>query len=466
MNTIVGMQEWNRSKPKTTVLAHGTFDLIHLGHIRHLQEARQMADRLIVSVTPDQFVHKGAGRPHFTQQQRMEALMALSCVDDVVSSEHPDAVAIIRSLKPNVYVKGIDYQDSDDLVLERERQAVEACGGRMAFTKAEKHSSSRLLNILKYPPEVSRYLETIRKKGWITSILDAFDAADKKNIVFVGELIDDEYRYVSALGKAAKEPILATVAVSQEQFDGGVLAAARHGEWFSAYSISNSHSITKTRFIDADFHHKLFEVYSTQNVALTDAERIVFQRSIKDICQRADIVIVLDFGHGLIGWDERQMLAKAKFLAVNAQSNAGNWGFNLITKYENAQFVCIDQQEAQLALGQRTGETVHLVAKLVDRVTCPRWLITQGRHGSTFVSVGVDDFANGVVPALATQPVDTMGAGDAVMAVTAPLVAVGLPLEQVAFVGNVVGAIKTLIIGHRRHVTRPEIVQTIEALLA
>jgi sugar/nucleoside kinase (ribokinase family) len=71
-----------------------------------------------------------------------------------------------------------------------------------------------------------------------------------------------------------------------------------------------------------------------------------------------------------------------------------------------------------------------------------------------------------IAPAFSSGGIDTMGAGDAVMAVTAPLVAAGLPTEIAAFVGNIAGAIKTSIVGHRRHVNRQEIIQTVEALLA
>ena len=63
------------------VQAHGCFDLLHLGHIRHLQAAKAAGDYLIVTVTPDEFVSKGPGRPVFPLEQRMEALRALACVD-------------------------------------------------------------------------------------------------------------------------------------------------------------------------------------------------------------------------------------------------------------------------------------------------------------------------------------------------------------------------------------------------
>ncbi len=101
-------------------------------------------------------------------------------------------------------------------------------------------------------------------------------------------------------------------------------------------------------------------------------------------------------------------------------------------------------------------------AGLATRISCDRFLVTHGKFGAAYR----DHQCFGTAPAFSTGGVDTMGAGDAVMAVTAPLVATGLPLDAAAFVGNIAGAIKTSIVGHRRHVGRQEIVQTVEALLA
>src|SRR5262249_8048900 len=133
------------------VLCHGCFDLLHLGHIRHLQEARKLGDWLTVSVTADEFVGKGPGRPHFSAEHRAEALEALDCVDEVFINHSGDAVAAINRFRPNIYVKGIDYeQAANDFALARERAAVEKHGGKFATTKSQKWSSSRLLNAETY----------------------------------------------------------------------------------------------------------------------------------------------------------------------------------------------------------------------------------------------------------------------------------------------------------------------------
>ena len=91
------------------VLCHGVFDLLHIGHIVHFQEARKFGDKLIVSVVSDKFVSK-PGRPViYKEDARMGLLSALRCVDDVLFCDAPGPEAIIARIRPDVYVRGPDY---------------------------------------------------------------------------------------------------------------------------------------------------------------------------------------------------------------------------------------------------------------------------------------------------------------------------------------------------------------------
>lgn len=450
-----------------TVLCHGTFDLLHLGHIRHLEEAKRMGDRLVVSVTADQFVNKGMGRPQFNTAERVEALQALSCVDEVVVSESPTAVDVINRIKPALYVKGIDYaydEPNDGLIDERE--AVESHGGELKFTGSVKHSSSRLLNQEKFPAGTFAYLQRCREEGFAGRILKAIDAADKLRICFIGETIIDEYRYVTPLARPAKEFILAGVETSHEEFDGGVVAASRHAEWQDTTVVTPATSLRKTRFVEREPTRKVFEVYGGRDVGLSQEQRALLQVRMIEEVERADCVVVLDFGHGLMGPQERHFVESAKFLAVNAQTNAGNFGYNPITRYSHADYVCIDDPEARLATGMRDAMIEDVIQTgIAAKVNARRITVTNGRHGAMSFDRQSDEPRIASVPAFSTAGVDTMGAGDAFLAVAAPLLAAGLDLPAASFAGAVAGAIKVGIVGHRRHVERQELVQTIEALL-
>jgi sugar/nucleoside kinase (ribokinase family) len=191
----------------------------------------------------------------------------------------------------------------------------------------------------------------------------------------------------------------------------------------------------------------------------------VFRDNLTDAMAVHDVVVVNDFGHGLMGEMERSIVSNAGFLAVNTQTNAGNYGFNLVTKYAKAHYVCIDDPEARLAAGMQREAISEVAVALGKEMNCRKWLITHGRFGSDWFHHQTE-LRVGRAPALAQGGIDTMGAGDAVMAVTAPLIAAGLDLSSAALVGNIVGAIKVSILGHRRHVERNEIIRTVEALLA
>lgn len=298
-------------------------------------------------------------------------------------------------------------------------------------------------------------------------IRDAFQVADTLKILFVGETIIDEYRYVRALQKSAKEYVIATVETDRVEFAGGIAAAARQAEWAHADYLSSWKTLRKTRFVDADFKRKLFEVYSVDRIELTADERDKFHRQLAAEVEVADVVIVLDFGHGLLDGTSRDILGKAAFLAVNAQTNAGNYGFNPVTKYRRADFICIDEPEAQLAVGHKWSRQdllfqQDLLFPLRTRMDCPRIIVTCGRNGL----IGDSDDHSFELPAFSPGGIDTIGAGDAVMAVTAPLIAAGLSLEDAAFAGNVAGAIKVGIVGHERNVGRAELMAGIEARLA
>src|SRR5690242_11860694 len=126
----------NFNKP-IIVLGHGCFDLLHMGHIQYLQEARCMGDILLVTVTSDEWVRKGDGRPFFTAEQRCEAIAALDCVDWVGINYGPDASDAIRKIRPDIFVKGPECRYQTNVGLEAERRAIEEVGGEMAYTNGQ-----------------------------------------------------------------------------------------------------------------------------------------------------------------------------------------------------------------------------------------------------------------------------------------------------------------------------------------
>jgi rfaE bifunctional protein nucleotidyltransferase chain/domain len=138
----------SRARGETIVHCHGCFDLVHIGHIRHLQAARRMGDVLVVTLTADEYVAKGEGRPVFTESLRAESLAALECVDLVAVSRAPTAEKAIRLLRPHYYVKGQvcapPARPSEKL--RAEMAAVHEVAGEMRFTDEIVFSSTALFD--------------------------------------------------------------------------------------------------------------------------------------------------------------------------------------------------------------------------------------------------------------------------------------------------------------------------------
>lgn len=138
------LEGW-KHEGKSIIMCHGCFDILHLGHIEHLQAAANAGDILVVSVTADEYVNKGNGRPVFTAQERAEMLDALECVDYVAINHAPNELAALKQLKPNVYIKGPDY-----IGFECEYfNLAKSDGIRMAFTQTKKFSTTELIERIK-----------------------------------------------------------------------------------------------------------------------------------------------------------------------------------------------------------------------------------------------------------------------------------------------------------------------------
>lgn len=137
-----------RSEGKKVVLCHGCFDLMHPGHIKYFQAAKKMGDILVVTITPDTYVDKGRGRPVFDQSLRTESIAALECVDYVAVNKWPTAEETLRLLRPNVYVKGQEFENLNDKTgkIQKEYKVLQEIGAEMRFTHEIVFSSTKLLN--------------------------------------------------------------------------------------------------------------------------------------------------------------------------------------------------------------------------------------------------------------------------------------------------------------------------------
>jgi len=487
-----------RAAGRKIVHCHGVFDLLHIGHIKHLEAARKLGDVLVVTLTPDRFVNKGPHRPAFPERLRAEALASLACVDFVAINQWPTAVETIARLRPHFYVKGrvreSGPRDHTDAIV-REENAVRAVGGQLVLTDEETYSASTLINrfLEVFPPQTRTFLEQFRQRHTPEEIVGVLQAVRPLRVLLVGETIIDEYQFCSVLGKSGKEPVLAALHKRTEQYVGGVLAIAHHlanfcdevallsalggvdswEEFIRAKLPANvrttfvrvpgAPTIVKRRFLEDYLAAKLFEVYVMREEALPEPTEAEFCGELERATPQYDLVIVADYGHGLLTGRAVELLCQhARFLAVNTQANAGNKGLNTISKYPRADYVSIGEPEVRLDTRQATADVGELAAGLARKIGTRNFVVTRGSAGCV-----VHDRARGLfhVPAFAIRVVDRVGAGDAVLGLTAPCVARGVSPEVLGFIANVVGAEACQIMGHRSFLQPTSLFRHITSLM-
>ena len=496
--SVVAQLKDRRGQGQVIVQCHGVFDLLHPGHLSHLAEAKAQGDILVVTITPDRFVNKGPGRPVFAQEHRALMLAALEVVDFVAITDNPTAVDAITAIRPDIYVKGPDYTDpSDDISgnISVEEETVVALGGRIYFTQAPTMSSSKIINahLPSQPSSTNEWLERFRAKHSEADVLGWLEQVANLNVLVIGEAIIDEYVQCEALGKSSKDPVLAFREISHERQVGGSLAIAGHCAGLGAnvtalFRLGNDPAdeqlvlqglgprvtpvimqspieptIIKRRYVDDLTEARVFETYVMHDGKPDDGDDQALRAKLNELLESADLVLVADYGHGLMSDGVIGDLASnGTLLAVNTQSNAGNRGFNTISRYSRADFVCLNGGEMGLELRRRHLTMNELVPQLRERTGAKRAIVTEGANGLACCD------SDGIVthvPAFAQLIRDRVGAGDALFAATSLLAAVGAPADITGFFGNLAGAASVAELGNRTHVSAVDLMRHAAALL-
>ncbi|MEN6424087.1 MAG: PfkB family carbohydrate kinase [Phycisphaerales bacterium] len=487
-----------RNESRKIVHCHGVFDLLHIGHIRYFEQARGFGDVLVVTVTPDRYVDKGDKHPAFPEQLRAEAIASLGVVDFVAVNEWPTAEQTLHLLRPDVYVKGSDFKSVDGDPtgkLALEEKICRDLGIELRFTHDIVFSSTNLINrfFSLFPKELQDYLDLFRRRYSLDRVLAVVEAMSCLRVLLVGDVIIDEYCYCSPLGASGKSPVLAVKYNSQDSFAGGVLAVANHLAGFAGgvrlltvigerggyrdFIASSLHAnvspefwvqdgaptTVKRRYLDGYSLHKLLEIYTIDDSGLSPArDRDLNLRFYHEACGY-DMVVSADFGHGAVSPLLRESLARSSpYLAVNTQANAGNGSMHTISRYAKADYISLTERELRLDSRDQRTDLRLLGCDAARRLGCQSLAVTRGKNGACLCG---PDGAFVVVPAFASQAVDTVGSGDAFFAISALAAKVGAPLEVAGFLGNVAGALAVQIIGNQKAIDRQSLTKYVTSLL-
>jgi len=502
MNKIKSLQELEeilvkeRSNGSTIVHCHGVFDLLHPGHIRHFKLAKNKGDKLVVTITPDRYVNKGPGRPAFTEQLRLESIAALEDVDYVVLTDSPDAVSIIKTIKPAIYVKGSEYRSHDSDVTGKivdEVDAVQSVGGKIDYTEDIVFSSSSLLNryLSDTPHQVKQFLHAIKDQYNLEDLLKKINSLKDLKVLVIGDAIIDEYQYVDPLGISGKGHHMVSCCKEREIFLGGSLITANHIAQFTPnvtlitalgkncphlefiherldpniktqFVYTESETLIKKRYVFKEEKHlsKLFETYSTLNeLGVSQTDKVVqYLQAASDY----DLVLFIDFGNGFTNQTIIDATSNTKtFLALNTQTNSGNRGYNVVTKHKRADYISLNEAELRLSMHDKKTPLDGLMNAICQIMQCQNISVTRGING--VVCSSPQECCE--IPAFVTDSIDRIGAGDSYLALSALFLAQKHSIQIAGFMGSIAAAMSVQTVGNRESINKASLCKFLTRLM-
>ena len=498
---------------KIVVQCHGCFDILHPGHLRYLTWAKERGDLLIVSVSADRVVHKGQFRPYVPQDLRAENLAALEVVGYVTIDDHDSAGWILELLKPDIYVKGKEFENVFNGRMGSERQLVESYGGKVLFSSGDVvYSSTRIIedyrDKLAYADD---QVVAFRQRHGITNkrlqgVLDSFRG---KKVLVVGDTIVDRYVHCDRLGMSADAPVLVVRPLETEMFLGGAGIVAQHSNALGARAVFCSvlgndadgeyaqkelqrrqieaelvtdtarPTTGKTRYLSDG--RKLLNVntFRDHNLDLPIASEL--QERIARHAAEADAICICDFGYGVITSSLLTELAtigmerKIPVLGdVQCSSQLGN-----VTRMKGITLATPSEREARVALCDRESGINDLAAMILAQTGNRALIITLAERGLMFFEPADGPFGEECkllplheikkrlryaeyLPSLATMVADSMGAGDAMLAMVSCCLAGGASVPESAYLGNCAAALECRRMGNVP-VRREEVIEILNA---
>jgi len=445
-----------------------------------------------VSITGDRAWTKRQGAPLIPEELRAENLAELDCVDWVYIEPAPTAFDLLRSVRPDVYVKGKEYETNDDPRFAAERAAVEDAGGRVVFSSGDVvFSSTALITALErsIDPYHARLMQLLSRpeldQGTLGSHIAAFRG---KRVLVVGESILDFYMLCDQPEVAAEAPVLTLRPLEKRRYDGGAAIIARHlaamgakpvlltgvprtgdeglrlrlaAEGIELAPIAMDQPLAeKHRYLVGT--QKVMKVNNLSPIVLDAASQDTLVRDAVAIARGFDAAIVADFGNGLLSPGLLTRLGTALRPLVGVLSGDVSGTKAPLTAFQH--FDLLSPSEAEIRGATRTfDESLPAAAwRVLEAGHTRRLFITLGGDGliafeplansATDTDNDHDSHRSRVrgehVPALSGAPIDPMGCGDALLSAATLALTTGASTLASAFLGSIAAACEAQRLGN------------------
>lgn len=451
----------------------GNFNVVHPGHLRILKFAKENADFLVVGVTPDETA--GVSLP---ADLRLEGLRAISIVDHTFLLREPPE-SYIERLKPNVVVKGKEYETRDN----PEQAAVDDYGGKLLFSSGEVRFAS--LNLIQ-----KEYYETnfsaIRKptdfpkrRGFqIPHLKSILPKLSGLRVLVIGDLIIDTYANCEPLGMSQEDPTIVVTPIDEKTFIGGAGIVAAHAAGIGGdvhfISVSGQDSWSDFARTTLDLSGVSFDIITDTTRPTTHKKRYrangktllrvnqlrqhainsdlikTTLSAVKARIDRTDLILFSDFNYGCLPQplvDQIIAMALKRGIIMAADSQASSQ-LSDISRFKDMELVTPTEREARLALRDQDSGLVIIGEKLQKASRARNVIVTLGAEGLLIHGNHNGTYVTDRLPAFNTTPKDVAGAGDSLFTCSAMARAVGIDIWQSTYFGALAAACQVSRLGN------------------
>jgi len=456
LRAIIG----DRPRKKKVIMCHGTFDIVHPGHIRHLVYAKSKADILVASLTSDRHIAKANFRPYVPEQLRAMNLAVLEMVDYVIIDSEPKPLRNLELIQPDFFAKGYEYvKGGMDPRTQEELNILERFGGEFIYTPGDVvYSSSAIIE--SEPPDLSVEKLMVLLAGeqlGFDDLAKTVGNLEGIKVHVVGDTIVDSYTYTTLIGGNTKTPTFSVRFDRQLDYVGGAGIVAKHLRAAGAdvtfttvlgddplkefvlddlraarvkvnAIIDPTRPTTNKNAFIAD-NYRLLKVDKVDNRAISDKIQHQIQDHVR--ATSAQTVVYSDFRHGIFNRNTIPPLTEAlprdAYRVADSQV-ASRWGN--ILDFVGFDLITPNEREVRFALGDQDSVVRPLGLELYRQARCKTLLLKMGRLGliayRSLPKADEDARAFFVLDSFAQNVVDPVGAGDALLAyATLSMVATG-----------------------------------------
>ncbi|MEI6986034.1 MAG: PfkB family carbohydrate kinase [Rhodospirillaceae bacterium] len=437
---------------KKVIMCHGTFDVVHPGHVRHLMYAKDKAAVLVASLTCDAHIAKANFRPFVPEYLRALNLAALDMVDYVVIDHNPTPLENLSKIRPDYFAKGYEYVSSGmHPKTKEEKDVLDAYGGEIMFTPGDVvYSSSKLIEL--EPPKISaeKLVALLEAEGLtFADIRAALDRIPGTKVHVVGDTIVDSYTETAMIGGQTKTPTMSVRYEGQRDYVGGAGIVAKHlraagadvtfttvlgddrwrdfvladlaeaGVKVNAIIDTTRPTTNKNAIICGDY--RLLKIDTLDNRSISEKIQARFHEAIS--ATMVDCVVFSDFRHGIFNRATIPGMIAAipegAFRVADSQV-ASRWGN--ILEFQGFDLLTPNEREARFALGDQDSVVRPLALKLYLEANCKNLILKMGERGLLAYrqrdnSQDLRSFF--IVDSFAEHVKDAVGSGDALLAYAA-----------------------------------------------